>query len=102
MLVPFAVTGRLTGTQARAVARAARSGDAIAASLAAARAEQEAVAALNQQLGRPSARPLLDLFAAIDAEQLGPGGNIRRLRLPRPVAPSRLVDANRRKIGVRR
>jgi hypothetical protein len=74
LLVPFAVTGSLSGAEAEEVARGARCDEGIAASLAAARAEQEAVAAVAEMLGQPSARPLLDLFAAIDAEDPGPGG----------------------------
>ena len=69
LLLPWHATGRLSPSQGRRVAAALRRDDALAGTFAAIRREQSAIVELNDELGTPSPRALLALFAAIDAEQ---------------------------------
>lgn len=72
----------------------------LADDLAAARAEHAAVTALGEALGRPSARPMLALFAAIEADQ-ELGANVTRLKFHRSrITPQ--VDPKIKKFCLRR
>jgi hypothetical protein len=73
LTAPWAATGRLPEIEKRAFYAAMACDPVLARDFAAARAEKEAVVAMTEACPRPSVRPLLALFEAIDAK---PGGSI--------------------------
>lgn len=87
LLTPWVATGAVDPQDARLYAAAVAADPALDDDLAAARAEQAAVVAMGEALGRPSVRPMLALFAAIDAECDAVAGNVTKLTFERPRAP---------------
>ena len=87
LLTPWVATGAIDPQDARLYAAAVASDPALDDDLAAARAEHAAVMAMGEALGRPSVRPMLALFAAIDADCDSISDNVTKLTFQRPRAP---------------
>lgn len=87
LLTPWVATGVVDPQDARLYAAAVAADPALDDDLAAARAEQAAVVAMGEALGRPSVRPMLALFAAIDAERDSVIDNVTKPTFQRPRAP---------------
>ena len=68
LVLPWHATGRLSPSQGRRIDAALRRDGALADTFAAICREQAAITGLNEDLGTPSPRARLALFAAIDAE----------------------------------
>lgn len=72
LLLPWHATGVLDAEETRCVRAAMASNDRFADEFATIRREQAAVVELAAQDGAPSLRPLIALFAAIDADLASP------------------------------
>lgn len=81
LLTPWIATGAVTPQDARLYAAAVAADPALHHDLAAARAERAAVVAMGEALGHPSIRPMLALFAAIDAQAQRNPDDVARLTL---------------------
>ena len=68
LVLPWHATGRLSPSHGRRIDAALRRDGALAGTFAEICREQAAIMGLNEDLGTPSPRALLALFAAIDAE----------------------------------
>jgi hypothetical protein len=86
-LTPWFAAGTLDPREARLFAAATQRDPGLVEDLAAARAERAEVAAMGEALGRPSMRPMMALFAAIDAELRSAASDGTRLAVGQTHAP---------------